>query len=405
VTHVDGPPSPGPERPSAPGLALPVSGAWQPGDPPGGRKFIRLATAHPFVLEGGGVLRDIEVAYETWGELSPAGDNAVLVCHALTGDSHAAGPSGDGHPTDGWWDDLIGPGRAFDTDHFFVVCCNVIGGCQGTTGPASIDPTTHRPYGSTFPIVSIRDMVRMQAAVADHLGVRQWLTVAGGSMGGMQVLEWGVMYPSRVRSLLPIATCIAATAQQIAFSAIERQSIALDPNWREGDYYDSEPGHGPHRGLALARSLAQVTYRTDQVFNERFGRKVVEELDFTLWQRFDVEGYLDYHGVKLARRFDANSYLLLSKAMDLHDLGRGRGGADPALARISVPTCTMSISSDALYFPYQQRQIVDALDRRGVAARDVVIESPHGHDAFLIDTDQVGLAIEQFLRAVEKDDV
>jgi homoserine O-acetyltransferase len=252
--------------------------------------------------------------------------------------------------------------------------------------------------------VTIRDMVRAQVAVADALGVDRWLTVIGGSMGGMQVLEWGVMFPDRVRSLIPIATTAAATAQQIAYSSIERHTIALDPGWRGGDYYDAAPGDGPHRGLGLARQLAQVTYRTDQVFTDRFGRGAVNELAFAPWERFEVEGYLDYHGVKLARRFDANSALVLSKAMDLHDLGRDRGGVERALARIRVPTRTMSVPTDALYYDYQQHQIRDVLAARGVVADDVVIDSPHGHDAFLIDTDQVGAALDEFLTDLEKSD-
>ncbi len=322
---------------------LPASGAWRPGDPAGGRRFVPLGEQRPFVLEGGGVLRDAQVAYETWGELAVDGSNAVLVCHALTGDSHAAGRSGPGHPTDGWWQGLIGPGRPLDTDRWFVVCVNVLGGCQGSTGPSSLSPVTGRPYGSTFPVVTIRDIVRTQAAVADHLGIGRWLAVVGGSMGGMQALEWGVMYPERVAGVAAIATTAAASAQQIALSSVQRSSIVLDPGWRGGDYYDAAPGEGPHMGLALARQSAQITYRTEQVFNERFGRKQLDLLDdrFTLWQRFDVEGYLDYHGAKLARRFDANSYLVINRAMDLHDLGRGRGGMERALARLAAPVLTL----------------------------------------------------------------
>src|SRR5690606_4781023 len=305
-----------PERPGDPRRPVPATGAWREGDPVGHRQFAPIRPGRAFHLEGGGRLRDVTVAYETFGRLAPERDNAILVCHALTGDSHVAGRSGDGHPAAGWWDEMVGPGRPLDTDRYFVVCSNVLGGCQGTTGPASIDPSTDKPRGSSFPVVSIRDMVRAQAQLADHLGIDCWHSVIGGSMGGMQVLEWGVMYPDRCRSLVPIATAAAATAQQIAYSSIERQAIALDPLWRGGDYYDAADGDGPHRGLALARSLAQVTYRTDEVFNERFDRRVVERDEFQLWNRFSVEGYLDYHGLKLARRFDANSYLLLAKAMD-----------------------------------------------------------------------------------------
>ena len=382
---------------------LPVTGAWRTGDPVGHRQFHRITPkGHRFLLEGGRALAAVDVAFETWGRLDDHAANAVLVCHALTGDSHAAGRAGDGHAAPGWWDDLIGPGKAIDTDRYFVVCANVLGGCQGSTGPSSIDPATGTPYGSRFPVVSIRDMVRAEAAVADHLGVTRWLAVIGGSMGGMQVLEWAVMFPERVGSMVPIATCAAATAQQIAFSMVGRSSIALDPNWRGGDYYDAPAGEGPARGLANARALAQITYRSDEVFGDRFGRNVVEPIDeFRLWQRFDVEGYLDYHGAKLARRFDANSYLAMCKAMDLHDIGRGRGGLDAALGRVRCPTLTMSITTDALYFPYQQEAIGAGLRAHGKPVEHVVIDSPHGHDAFLLESEQVGDATRKFLAAVE----
>jgi homoserine O-acetyltransferase len=379
--------------------ALPVTGAWRPGDPPGRRRFTSLASDRPFVLEGGGLLRDIDVAYETWGELAPDAANAVLVCHALTGDTHAAGPIAEGHATPGWWDDLIGPGKALDTDRLFVVCVNVLGGCQGTTGPASPNPETGRPYGSAFPVVSVRDMVRTQAAVANDLGIRKWLSVVGGSMGGMQVLEWGVMFPERVRSIIPIATSAAASAQQIAWWSTGRRIIRLDPRWRGGDYYDAPPGEGPGEGLAMARMVSQITFRTDDVFTDRFGRELVEGLDgFSLWQRFQVERYLEYHGDKLARRFDANSYLLMTKAMDLHDIGRGRGGIDAALARITVPTLVLGVDSDMLYPTYQQRQIVDGLE----SAEYVEVHSAHGHDSFLIESEQVGAALSEFLTTLEK---
>jgi len=393
---------PVPERPNRPRDLPPATSAWRPGDPVGHRQFASVVSGRPFHLEAGGLLRHIEVAYETWGTLSPTADNAILVCHALTGDSHAAGRTGAGHPVPGWWDGLIGPGRALDTDRHFVVCTNVLGGCQGTTGPSSLDPATGKPYGSTFPAVSIRDMVRVQARLSDELGIHRWLSVVGGSMGGMQVLEWGAMYPERCGSLVPIATTVAATAQQIAYSSIQRNTIALDPNWRGGDYYDAGAGEGPHHGLALARQLAQVTYRSDQVFNERFGRQEVETLQGgDLWQRFAVEGYLDYHGMKLVRRFDANSYLVIAKAMDLHDLGRSRGGVEAALARIRCPVLTMKIDSDALYPCYQQDVIVDVINSIGGRATDVTIRSPHGHDAFLLELEQVGNGLAGFLAQVE----
>lgn len=398
------PPDPG-RRLSVPRGPLPVTGAWRPGDVPGNRQFLVEADDHPFALEGGGALSNITVAYETWGTLDVTASNAVLVCHALTGDSHAAGPSGPGHPTEGWWDPLIGPGRALDTDRFFVVCANVLGGCQGTTGPSSVDPATGAPYGSRFPVVTIRDIVRTQARLADHLGVACWLSVVGGSMGGMQVLEWGAMFPDRVRSLVPIATTAAAGAWQIAFSAAGRRAVALDPRWRGGDYYGATPGDGPHEGLSVARALAQTTYRSDPVFQERFGRELSRPLDtFDLWEDFEVERYLRYHGEKLVRRFDANSYLILNKAMDLHDLGRGRGGLANAFARIAVPVLTMSISSDTLYPPHQQLELRDGLLAAGRQCEHVLIESPQGHDGFLLETDEIGAAVADLLTSVEKRD-
>ena len=385
---------------------LPATGAWRPGDDPGRRQFLRLAADRPFVLESGGQLRDIDIAYETWGELDAAASNAILICHALTGDSHAAGPAAAGHVTPGWWDGVIGAGKPIDTDRFFVVCANVLGGCQGTTGPASAHPDDGKPYGSRFPVVSVRDIVRTQASLADHLGVARWLSVIGGSMGGMQVLEWGVMFPHRVRSLVPIATCLAASAQQIGWWSTGRRVIRLDPKFRGGDFYDAAPGDGPHEGLALARMVSQITFRSDDVFTDRFGREVVEPLEgFEMWQRFEVERYLEYQGDKLVRRFDANTYLLVTKAMDLHDVGRGRGGARRAFERIdpNVALLSIGVSSDILYPTYQQREIVELLNDVGGTAKYVEIDSPHGHDGFLIERDQVGAALRTFLDDIAKE--
>jgi homoserine O-acetyltransferase len=385
---------------------MPVTGAWRPGDPVGRRRFLTLPADRPFVLEGGDQLRGLTVAYETWGELDPTGANAVLVCHAVTGDSHLTGRSAPGHPSPGWWEGVVGPGLALDTDRLFVVCVNVLGGCQGTTGPASVDPATQRPYGSSFPVVSVRDIVRTQAAVADHLGIGQWLAVVGGSFGGMQVLEWGVMFPDRMRSLVPIATAAAASAWQISFSRVGRLAVQLDPKWRGGDYYDAAPGDGPHAGLALARMIAHITYRSDAVYEARFGRDGLELLeDFALEQRFEVEGYLDYQGEKFVRRFDANSYLRLNKAMDLHDLGRRRGGVHRALGRVRVPTLNLSISSDSLYPRHQQEAVHAALLAGGAPSHHVTVDSPHGHDGFLIETDAVGGVLDEFLTRIEKNEV
>jgi homoserine O-acetyltransferase len=253
--------------------------------------------------------------------------------------------------------------------------------------------------------VTIRDVVRSQARLADHLGIGRWLSVLGGSMGGMQALEWSVMFPERVRSAVALATTSAASAWQIAYSAAGRRAVALDPKWRGGDYYDADPGDGPHRGLEVARALAQITYRSDHVFEDRFGREWAEQLGgFDLWQRFEVESYLEYHGEKLARRFDANSYLLLNKMMDLHDLGRGRGGVARALARIQAPTLTMSISSDTLYPPHLQEALRDDLRAAGKEVEYAVVDSPHGHDGFLLELEPIGKAVHEFLTEIEKSD-
>ncbi len=381
----------------------PVSGAWRTGDPPGRRQFHTFAADRPFALDGGVTLHEVTVAFETWGMLDERASNAVLLCHAWTGDSHAAGDAGRGHPAPGWWDDLIGPGRAIDTDRWFVVCANVLGGCQGSTGPASPHPADGRPYGSRFPVVTIRDMVRAQARLATHLGITTWHSVVGGSMGGMQVLEWALTFPQRVRSIVPIATCAQATAQQIAWGAIGRRVIRLDPRWRGGDYYDAPAGEGPSEGLAVARMIAQVTFRSDNVFTDKFGRDLADGNELSdsldLWQRFEVERYLEYHGDKLVRRFDTNSYLVIGKAMDLHDVGRHRGGLEAAMARVRVPALTMGIWSDMLYPTYQQRQIA-ALLTNSPSSEYVELDSPHGHDAFLIEFDQVGPPIARFLDRV-----
>lgn len=377
---------------------IPASGAWRPGDPPAWRRFVTVCDGRCFALEGGGVLDEITLAYETWGTLDASGSNAILVCHALTGDAHAAGPSGPGQPTDGWWDELIGPGKAFDTDRFFVVCVNSIGGCQGSTGPASLSPIDGKPYGARFPVVSTRDIVRTQAMLADHLGISRWLSVVGGSMGGMQSLEWAVMYPDRVSSIMSIASTAAASPLQIGWSEVGRLSVVQDPKWRRGDYYDAPDGEGPHEGLMLGRRIAQLHYRSDLSLANRFGRSTVDRLDhFHMWDRFQVESYLDYHGQKLARRFDANSYLLLNKVMDLHDVGRGRGGTAAALARVSCPTLVVSIDSDGLYTPRQQIELREELVAGGAPVSYETITSDHGHDGFLIEFAQLDPLVTDFL--------
>ena len=384
--------------------ALPVSGAWTPDDPPGERQFFTFASEYPFAVESGQVLSDVTIAYETWGTLDADASNAILVCHAWTGDSHAAGRAGPGHRGPGWWDEVVGPGKYIDTDRWFVVCPNVLGGCQGSTGPASPHPDDGRPYGSRFPVVTIRDMVRAQARLMRHLGIDTWASVIGGSMGGMQALEWAITYRKHVRSIVPIAACMQASAQQIAWGVIGRRAIRVDPRWRGGDYYDAEPGDGPNEGLAIARQVAQVTFRSDNAFTEQFGRDLTDRSrvgdTFGLWQQFEVERYLQYHGDKLVRRFDANSYLIIGKAMDLHDVARGRGNLERAMALITVPNLTIGIDSDMLYPSYQQRHMSQLLSETGVPNEYVEIHSRHGHDAFLIHFDEVGAPIESFLERV-----
>ncbi len=376
----------------------PVTGALMPGDPLGDRRLCQVHPDRRFALESGGSLEHVEIAYETWGELNSDGTNGVLVCHALTGDSHAAGRAGVGHPGPGWWESLIGPGKPIDTNENFVVCSNVLGGCQGSTGPASTNPATATPYGSDFPLVSIRDMVRAQAFLSDELGITSWRSVIGGSMGGMQVIEWAVMFPDRVRTAIVASSTVAASAQQIAWSHIGRNVIESDPGFNGGDYYDAEPGQGPHRGLELARQIAQVTYRSDEVFTERFGRNLVRQLDFGAARLFDVEGYLEYHGRKLVNRFDANSYLRLNRAMDFHDIGRGRGGTVEALSRVKAPVLTVSVRSDSLYPPTQQIEMHEGLLESGGDSTFFALDSPHGHDGFLIEFPKLGPVIRKFLQ-------
>lgn len=364
-------------------------------------KVLDFQTDRPVALDSGKTLQQVTIAYESWGKLNADRSNAILLCHAWTGDSHAAGGAQDSQPAPGWWDGLVGSGCAIDTDNYFVVCTNSLGGCQGSTGPASPHPIDGKPYGSRFPVITVRDMVRAQVRVSDMLGIEVWRSVIGGSMGGMQVLEWGITFPHRVRTLVPIATCLQATAQQIAWGAIGRRSIRLDPKWNGGDYYDAEVGQGPWQGLAIARMVAQVTFRSDNVFTDRFGRELADmDADYNglgLWDKFEVENYLDHHGDKLIRRFDTNSYLIIGKAMDLHDVARGRGNLQTAISRISAPVLSVGISSDILYPTYQQKQIRELINQTGGSCEYFEIDSPHGHDAFLINLDQVGKPVAKFL--------
>jgi homoserine O-acetyltransferase/O-succinyltransferase len=366
--------------------------AWRPGDDPGRRSFATLFDEQPLALELGDTIGPVTAAYETWGTLSPAMDNAVLVLHALSGDSHAVGPAGLGHPTAGWWDGLIGPGAPVDTRRWFAVCPNVFGGCQGTTGPSSIAPLG-RPFGSRFPELTVRDQVVVEAALADHLGIDRWAAVIGGSMGGMRALEWAVGYTHRVKRLVAIACGASSSAEQIALCATQALAIRSDSAFNGGDYYH---GPGPVAGLGLARRIGHISYRCESELAARFGRHAQAGEDPLTRRagRYSVEGYLDHHADKLAGRFDANSYLVLSRAMDHHDVGRGRGGVEAALAAVTATSTIVSIDSDRLYPPYQQMQLARYLP----GEPDLhVVNSPCGHDGFLIEINQVGKVIADAL--------
>lgn len=352
-----------------------------------------MALDGPLRLESGATLPGVRLAYETWGRLAPDGGNAVLVLHALTGDSHVAGPEGPGHPSAGWWDALVGPGRALDTDRWYVVAPNVLGGCQGSTGPSSRRPDG-TPWGADFPYLTVRDQVTAEARLADALGIGRWAAVIGGSMGGMRALEWAVGRPGRTGSLLVLAAPAASSAEQIAWGSTQIAAIRDDPGWRGGDYHDAPPGSGPHRGLGLARRIAHVTYRSEPELTTRFGRRPQPGELPSRGGRYEVESYLDHHAAKLVRRFDAGSYVALTEAMNGHDIGRGRGGVARALRRADMPALVAGIDSDRLYPPAQQAEFASLLPG---ADRLRIIESPYGHDGFLIETDQVGSLVRELL--------
>ncbi|WEH13415.1 homoserine O-acetyltransferase [Streptomyces sp. VNUA24] len=374
------------------GIPLPpASGAWREGDPAGRRRWHVRERALP--LESGGELPGVRLAFETWGRLAPDRSNAVLVLHALTGDSHVAGPAGPGHPTPGWWDGLVGPGLALDTDRWFVVAPNVLGGCQGSTGPSSARPDG-RPWGSAFPSLTQRDQVAAEAGLADALGIDRWALVVGGSMGGMRAVEWAVTYPERTEALLLLATTAAASAEQIAWAGVQLHAIRGDPHWRGGDYHGT--GRGPDTGLGLARRIAHLTYRSEPELRIRFGRAPQEAEDPYDGGRYQVESYLDHHAAKLVRRFDAGSYVVLADAMNTHDIGRGRGGTPAALRRVTARTLVAGVASDRLYPLAQQEELA-----AGIASAEYarVIESPHGHDGFLIEVEQVSALVRELLHS------
>ena len=346
-------------------------------------------------LDSGATLAPVDVAYETYGQLNAERSNAILVLHAFSGDAHAAGISPEtGKP--GWWDNMIGPGKAFDTNRYFVISSNVLGGCRGTTGPSSINPATGSPYGMSFPVITISDMVRLEKMLIDALKILRLLTVTGGSMGGMQALEWAVAYPDRVVSAIPIAATTRHSAQQIAFNEVGRQAIMADPDWNGGDYYGKQP---PARGLAVARMVGHITYMSDDSMREKFGRRLrgKENFGFDFGVDFEVESYLRYRGSQFVGRFDANSYLYITKAMDYFDLTNGQGSLAAALAPAQARFLVISFSSDWLYPSYQSQEIVRALRSRNCDVAYAELPSNYGHDSFLVDVAEQTELIRGFL--------
>lgn len=372
----------------------PATGAWRDGDPVGNRRFVDIG---PLGFEAGGFLPHVRLAYESWGELSPAADNAILVLHALTGDSHVIGDPGNGHATGGWWDGMIGPGRVIDTDRWFVIAPNMLGGCQGSTGPSTPAPDGAE-WGIRFPYLTIRDQVAAQIVLADKLGIDRFAAVIGGSMGGMHALEWAIEVPDRVERLAVLAAPPLTTADQVAQNSVQIEAIRTDPLFRSGAYYDAPDGDGPTRGLALARRMALINYRSPGELNTRFERSWQSEISpLGSGGRFAVESYLDFHGNKFTRRFDANSYITLVEAMNSHDVGRGRGGIAAAIGRISAETLVLGIDSDRLFPLAGQREIARLLPNNIDGSAPVVLESAFGHDGFLIELEDVGIHLRRLL--------
>src|SRR5882672_3258198 len=334
-------------------------------------------------LDCGTTLAPVDVAYETYGELNAERTNAILVLHAFSGDAHAAGADPDGGNA-GWWNNMIGPGKAFDTNKYFVICTNVLSGCRGTSGPGSINPATGCPYAMSFPPVTLADMVRLQKMLIEHLGIERLLSVSGGSMGAMQALQWAVAYPDAIASAIPIAGTARHSAQQIAFNEVGRQAIMADPDWNEGNYYGQKP---PARGLSVARMVGHITYMSDDSMREKFGRRLrgKENFSFGFDVDFEVESYLRYRGSQFVNRFDANSYLYITKAMDYFDLTNGQTTLAAALEKTQARFLVISFSSDWLYPSYQSQELVRALRSRNRDVAYVELQSNYGHDSFLVD--------------------
>ena len=346
-------------------------------------------------LDCGKSLTDVTIRYETYGTLSDNADNAILVEHALTGDAHLAGYHSVSDKKPGWWDEMVGPGKTFDTNRYFIICSNIIGGCSGSTGPRSINPATGKRYNMTFPVLTIADMVRAQKHLMDHLGIKKFLAIAGGSMGGMLALQWAISYPNCVNSIIAIATTSRVSPQSIAFDWVGREAIMGDPHWLKGEYTEQ-----PQRGLAIARMLAHITYLSEESMRLKFGRKlqVSQDYSFVFEKDFSVESYLDHQGSRFVERFDANSYLYITRALDYFDIADyGEGSLVRAFSHIHVPFLVVSFSSDWLFPAYQSREMVKALLANGVDTSYCNIQSSYGHDAFLLETDTLGTLVSGFL--------
>lgn len=347
-------------------------------------------------LECGRTLGPVTLAYETYGKLNAAKDNAILIEHALSGDAHAAGYHSRLEDKPGWWDLMIGPGKPFDTDQYFVICSNILGGCKGSTGPSSTDPETGEPFGTNFPVITIGDMVEAQRRLIDFLGIQRLYAVAGGSMGGMQVLEWVARYPEYVARAIPLATTASLSAQAIALDEVGRQAIMSDPDWLGGKYYGVTT---PHRGLSLARMVGHITYLSEQSMDRKFARRLQDREDYSydFETDFQVESYLKYKGDSFVQRFDANSYLYITKAMDYFDLARAHGSLEKAFERSDADFLVISFSSDWLFPTQQSREIIRALRHSHLNVISSEVKTDYGHDAFLLEGEQIGWLIRHFL--------
>lgn len=362
-------------------------------------QYATLFEPNKLKLVGGTELGPVRVAYETYGELNAERDNAIFVCHALTGDAHVAGLHAPDSRKPGWWDELVGPGKGLDTERYFVICANVLGGCQGTTGPNCIDPVTGKHYGAQFPFLTVGDFVEVHSALVRHLGIERLLAVVGGSLGGMQVLEWAARFPDQIRAAVCLASAGKLTAQGIAFNCVGRRAIVTDPNYHGGDYYDQPTG--PHHGLSLARMVAHITYLSETSIEKKFGRRLQNADHFAYELKheteFQVESYLHYQGSRFVERFDANSYLYLTRAMDYFDLAEQYGSLEKALGKTNARFLITSYTTDWLFPTVQSRELVDAL----VAARRhvsyVELSSPYGHDSFLLEVDPLAELLQPFL--------